>query len=210
MFFKQYQTTTYEIEAPNVPEFLVAMDPIIEVPSFAGIKGTYRPKTGEVTLTYAGYKTTAGKLENGKLTIDVYKPKQIETESYLRASVLDEFELANAFIEADERRYTGMSFVAKLMVVQPRQIEQTSDYNILNGLEKLKEGTNTFGKHNIIRSDNHFVIITKYHVLVMERDMELGFPRYTVTHDMMSLKTFDALNDCYEIGQALQAMSDIY
>lgn len=210
MFFKQFTTVTYDIETPNVPDFLVEMDPTIELPNFAGIKGTYRPKTGEVTLTYLDRGETKGTLKNGQLTIDVYKPKQIETESYLRASVLDTFELAKAFIKADDRRFGGLSIAAKLMVTQSRQLGDEQGYVILNGLEKLKEGTNTFGKHTIIRSGDHFVIITEYHVLVMVRDTELGFPRYTVTHDMMSLKTFGALTACYEVGKALQAMSDIY
>lgn len=202
----RFKPATYHIKKPHIPDYILATDPTIALPSVFGINGSYRPKTGDVTLTYNSIIAT-GIFQNGTLTINTHKSKEIETDHYLRYYVLNEDNLAKAFIDANKNPFGDFSIAAKLMLKLSDNSSESYDNVALYGLETLPNGTTPLGNHMLIHEDNTFIILTTRNVLVLKRDGDLDLPRYTITHDMMSAKTFGALDECYEVGQALESLS---
>lgn len=205
----RFKPVTYHIKKPHIPDYVLATDPTIDIPSLFGIAGSYRPKTGEMTLSYDSV-TTKGILQNNTLTIDTPKSKQFETDHYLNWRVLNENSIAEAFIDANASPVGGYSVAAKLMISSLDNQSEDISNKVLYSLENLPNGTTPLGRHSLIRSDDTFIILTTHTILVLKRDKDLGIPHYTITHDTMSVKTFEALDECYEVGQALQALSNKY
>ena len=134
-FLKRTETATFLVAKPSFPDFLEAYDPVIETPAVGNFKGSYRPKTGDVTIRYEDDVYT-GKLENDRLTMTLHTSRKGETEFYLRHFVLDSKVLLEAFVEQDAKTKQGLSIAQQLMICIPDYAEQTGSYMVYPGLDK--------------------------------------------------------------------------
>ena len=112
-FLNRTETATFMVVKPSFPDFLESYDPVIETPAVGNFKGSYRPKTGDVTIRYEDDAYT-GKLENDHLTMTLHTSRKGETEFYLRHFVLDSDVLFEAFVEQDAKTKQGLSIAQQL------------------------------------------------------------------------------------------------
>ena len=196
-------------ETATFPDFLESYDPIITTPAVGNFTGSYRPKTGEVTIQYEDDVYT-GTLENDRLTMTVHTSRKGETEFYLRHFVLDSKVLFDAFVEQDTNTKQGLSVAQQLMICIPDYAEQTDGYMVYPmvypGLDKVKEGMTDLDGRLLIRKGDEYTIITRGYFLRMKRDDELGVSCYTVTASAMLVKSETTYRECRDVGRSLSRL----
>ena len=204
-FLNRTETATFMVVKPSFPDFLESYDPVIETPAVGNFKGSYRPKTGDVTIRYQD-DTYTGTLENDRLTITLHTSRKGETEFYLRHFVLDSKVLLEAFVEQDAKTKQGLSIAQQLMICIPDYAEQTGGYMVYPGLDKVKEGMTDLDGQMLIRKGDEYMIITRGYFLRMKRDDELGVSRYTVTESAMLVKDEMTYRECRNVGRSLSRL----
>lgn len=204
-FLNRTETATFLVAKPSFPDFLEAYDPIIETPAVGNFTGSYRPKTGDVTIRYED-DTYTGTLENDRLTMTLHTSRKGETEFYLRHFVLDSKVLFEAFVDQDAKVKGGMSIAQQLMLCIPDYTEWTGTYTVYPGLDKVQEGVLDLDGHMLIRKGDEYTIITRGYFLRMKRDDELGVSCYTVTASAMLVKDETTYRECQEIGRGLSRL----
>lgn len=204
-FLNRTETATFLVVKPSFPDFLESYDPIIETPAVGNFTGSYRPKTGEVTIRYEDDVYT-GKLENDRLTMTLHTSRKGETEFYLRHFVLDSDVLFEAFAEQDTKTKQGLSIAQRLMICIPDYEEQTGGYMVHPGLDKVQEGVTDLDGQMLIRKGDEYMIITRGYFLRMKRDDELGISRYTVTKGAMLVNDEMTYRECRNVGQSLSRL----
>lgn len=204
-FLKRTETATFLVAKPSFPDFLEAYDPIIETPVVGNFTGSYRPKTGDVTVRYEDDVYT-GKLENDRLTMTVHTSRKGETEFYLRHIMFDNKLLFEAFMDQDAKVKGDLSIAQRLMICIPDYAEQTGGYMVYPGLDKVKEGMTDLDGKMLIRKGDEYTIITRGYFLRMKRDDELGVSCYTVTASAMLKRNEQTYRECQEIGRNLSRL----
>lgn len=204
-FLNRTETATFMVVKPSFPDFLELYDPIIQTPAVGNFTGSYRPKTGDVTIRYEDDVYT-GKLENDRLTMTVHTSRKGETEFYLRHFVLDSKVLFEAFVEQDAKVKGGLSVAQQLMLCIPDYTEWTGTYAVYPGLDKVQEGVTDLDGHMLIRKDDEYDIITRGYFLRMKRDDELGMSRYTVIDSAMLKRNEMTYRECQEVGHSLSRL----
>lgn len=204
-FLKRTETATFLVAKPSFPDFLESYDPIIETPAVGNFTGSYRPKTGDVTIRYEDDVYT-GKLENDRLTMTVHTSRKGETEFYLRHIMFDSKLLFEAFVEQDAKVKGGLSIAQQLMICIPDYAEQTGTYAVYPGLDKVQEGVTDLDGHMLIRKGDEYDIITRGYFLRMQRDDELGTSRYTVIDSAMLKRNEQTYRECQEVGRSLSRL----
>lgn len=204
-FLNRTETATFLVVKPSFPNFLELYDPVIQTPAVGNFTGSYRPKTGEVTIHYQD-DTYTGTLENDRLTMTVHTSRKGETEFYLRHFVLDSKVLFEAFVEQDAKVKGGLSIAQQLMLCIPDYTEWTGTYAVYPGLDKVKEGMTDLDGKMLIRKGDEYTIITRGYFLRMKRDDELGVSRYTVTTSAMLVKDEMTYRECRNVGRSLSRL----
>ena len=204
-FLNRTETATFLVVKPSFPDFLENYDPIIATPAVGNFTGSYRPKTGDVTISYEDDVYT-GKLENDRLTMTVHTSRKGETEFYLRHFVLDSEKLFEAFVEQDSNTKQGLSIAQQLMICIPDYEEQTGGYMVYPGLDKVQEGVTDLDGRLLIRKGDEYTIITRGYFLRMKRDDELGVSCYTVTASAMLVKDEMTYRECRNVGRSLSRL----
>lgn len=204
-FLNRTETATFLVAKPSFPDFLELYDPVIQTPAVGNFTGSYRPKTGDVTIRYKDDVYT-GKLENDRLTMTLHTSRKGETEFYLRHFVLDSKVLLEAFVEQDAKTKQGLSIAQQLMICIPNYEEQTGGYMVYPGLDKVKEGMTDLDGKMLIRKGDEYMIITRGYFLRMKRDDELGLSRYTVIDGAMLKRNEQTYRECQEIGRNLSRL----
>lgn len=204
-FLNRTETATFLVVKPSFPDFLENYDPIIETPAVGNFTGSYRPKTGDVTIRYEDDVYT-GKLENDRLTMTLHTSRKGETEFYLRHFVLDSKVLFEAFMDQDAKVKGDLSIAQRLMICIPNYEEQTGGYMVYPGLDKVKEGMTDLDGKMLIRKGDEYMIITRGYFLRMKRDDELGLSRYTVIDGAMLKRNEQTYRECQEIGRNLSRL----
>lgn len=204
-FLNRTETATFLVVKPSFPNYLEAYDPIIETPAVGNFTGSYRPKTGDVTIRYENDIYT-GKLENDRLTMTLHTSRKGETDFYLRHIMFDSKLLFEAFVEQDVKTKQGLSIAQQLMICIPGYEEQTGGYMVYPGLDKVKEGVTDLDGQMLIRKGDEYMIITRGYFLRMKRDDELGVPCYTVTASAMLVNDEMTYRECQEVGRSLSRL----
>lgn len=204
-FLKRTETATFLVAKPSFPDFLESYDPIIETPAVGNFTGSYRPKTGDVTIRYEDDVYT-GKLENDRLTMTVHTSRKGETEFYLRHIMFDNKLLFEAFMDQDAKVKGDLSIAQRLMICIPDYAEQTGGYMVYPGLDKVKEGMTDLDGKMLIRKGDEYDIITRGYFLRMQRDDELGTSRYTVIDSAMLKRNEQTYRECQEVGRSLSRL----
>ena len=204
-FLNRTETATFMVVKPSFPDFLESYDPVIETPAVGNFKGSYRPKTGDVTIRYQD-DTYTGTLENDRLTMTLHTSRKGETEFYLRHFVLDSKVLFETFAEQDTNTKQGLSIAQQLMLCIPDYTEWTGTYAVYPGLDKVQEGVTDLEGHMLIRKGDEYDIITRGYFLRMKRDDELGVSCYTVTASAMLKRNEQTYRECQEVGRSLSRL----
>ena len=204
-FLNRTETATFMIAKPSFPDFVESYDPIIETPAVGNFTGSYRPKTGDVTIRYEDDVYT-GKLENDRLTMTLHTSRKGETEFYLRHFVLDSKVLLEAFVEQDAKTKQGLSIAQQLMLCIPDYTEWTGTYAVYPGLDKIQEGVTDLDGKMLIRKGDEYTIITRGYFLRMKRDDEVGVSCYTVTASAMLKRNEQTYRECQEVGRSLSRL----
>lgn len=204
-FLNRTETATFLVVKPSFPDFLESYDPVIQTPAVGNFTGSYRPKTGDVTIRYEADEYT-GKLENDRLTMTVHTSRKGETEFYLRHIMFDSKLLFEAFMDQDAKVKGGLSIAQQLMLCIPDYTEWTGGYMVYPGLDKVKEGMTDLDGKMLIRKGDEYTIITRGYFLRMKRDDELGVSCYTVTASAMLVKDEMTYRECRNVGRSLSRL----
>lgn len=205
--FNRSKMTTFMVTKPYFPETVLQFDPIIYFTQVSGIKGSYRPKTGEVTIQFQNDEPHTTYLQNDRLDIEVVPSSRGKVEYLLRHWMLDEQRLFQTFIK-QETKTRGLTIAQKLMISAPGFETSDTTCFVSLGLDKIPEGYAQFKDYTFIRKGNEYTIITKGYFLRLHKSMEYGVTKYTVTASAMLVRDEQTYQECYEVGQFLQHISE--
>lgn len=195
------------VTKPHFPETVLQFDPTIYFTQVSGIKGSYRPKTGEVTIQCQDNEPQTAYLHHDRLTLTVTQTLRGKVEYLLRHWMFDEQRLFQTFIK-QEMKTRGLTIAQKLMISAPGYETSDTTCFVSLGLDKIPEGYTQLKGYTFIREGNDYTIITKGYFLRLHKSMDYGVAQYIVTASAMLIRDAQTYQECHEVGQILQHISE--
>lgn len=203
MFLKS--TVTITITQPELPEFITKFDPQIKLPHVGDFHGIYKPASHELTVYQNECERVKTVINNKQITFkESYPPLQKQIKEYIEHVFFNDGRLFKWFAENDMDEETHLSIATRLMIDQYCRTNVAA--TIKPAFEKIEQGiTHPTASSRIIRDNNDFIIITNGYFLEMTMQKDDSFTFFNVTRQHTFEPTLETYQECYEIGQWLDA-----
>lgn len=202
MFLKS--TFTITITKPEFPEFITKFDPQIKLPHVGSFHGLYKPASHELTIYQNECERVKTTINDKQITFKAsYPPLQKQIKEYIEHVFYNDGRLFKWFAKQDMDE-TNLTIATRLMIDQYRRTDVAA--TIKPAFEKLEQGiTHPTKTSRIIRDDDEFIIITNGYFLQMTMQKDDSFTFFNVTRQETFEPTIKTYQECYEIGQWLDA-----
>lgn len=203
MFLKS--TVTITITEPEFPEFITKFDPQIKLPQVGSFHGLYKPASHELTIYQNECERVKTTINDKQIKFkESYPPLQKQIKEYIEHVFFNDERLFKWFAENDMDENTHLSIATRLMIDQYCRTDVAA--TIKPAFEKLEQGiTHPTKTSRIIRDNNDFIIITDGYFMQMTMQKDDSFTFFNVTRQETFEPTLETYQECYEIGQWLDA-----
>ena len=194
------------ITQPEFPEFITKFDPTIKLPNLNDLSGFYKPASQELTIIRNQEEIIKTIITDGQIEVTVPFTSSVKEEikEYIQYVFFNDGRLFKWFAENDMDEETHLSIATRLMIDQYCKTDVAA--TIKPAFEKLKQGiTHPTATSRIIRDSNDFIIITNGYFLEMTMQKDDSFTFFNVTRQYTFEPTLKTYQECYEIGQWLDA-----
>lgn len=194
------------ITQPEFPEFITKFDPTIKLPNLNDLSGFYKPASQELTIIRNQEEIIKTIITDGQIEVTVPFTSSVKEEikEYIQYVFFNDGRLFKWFAENDMDEETHLSIATRLMIDQYCKTNVAT--TIKPAFEKLKQGiTHPTKTSRIIRDDDEFIIITNGYFLQMTMQKDDSFTFFNVTRQETFEPTLETYQECYEIGQWLDA-----
>ena len=194
------------ITQPEFPEFITKFDPTIKLPNLNDLSGFYKPASQELTIIRNQEEIIKTIITDGQIEVTVPFTSSVKEEikEYIQYVFFNDGRLFKWFAENDMDEETHLSIATRLMIDQYCKTNVAA--TIKPAFEKLKQGiTHPTATSRIIRDSNDFIIITNGYFLEMTMQKDDSFTFFNVTRQHTFEPTIKTYQECYEIGQWLDA-----
>lgn len=202
MFLKS--TITITITEPEFPEFITKFDPQIKLPHVGSFHGLYKPASHELTIIRNREEIIKTTINDKQIKFkESFPPLQKQIKEYIEYVFFNDGRLFKWFAKQDLDE-ANLTIATRLMIDQYCRTDVAA--TIKPAFEKLEQGITHPTEHSrIIRDDNEFIIITDGYFLQMTMQKDDSFTFYNVTQQHTFKPTLETYQECYEIGQWLDA-----
>lgn len=202
MFLKS--TVTITITEPEFPEFITKFDPQIKLPHLGSFHGIYKPASHELTIYQNECERVKTTINNKQIKFkESFPPLLKQIKEYIEYVFFNDGRLFKWFATQDMDE-TNLSITTRLMIDQYCRTDVAA--TIKPAFEKLEQGiTHPTKISRIIRDDDEFIIITNGYFLQMTMQKDDSFTFFNVTRQETFEPTLETYQECYEIGQWLDA-----
>lgn len=204
LVFKSKLSVT--ITQPEFPEFITKFDPTIKLPNLNDLSGFYKPASQELTIIRNQEEIIKTIITDGQIEVTVPFTSSVKEEikEYIQYVFFNDGRLFKWFAENDMDEETHLSIATRLMIDQYCKTNVAA--TIKPAFEKLEQGiTHPTKTSRIIRDDDEFIIITNGYFLQMTMQKDDSFTFFNVTRQETFEPTLETYQECYEIGQWLDA-----
>lgn len=202
MFLKS--TVTITITEPEFPEFITKFDPQIKLPRVGSFHGIYKPASHELTVYQNECERVKTIINDKQIKFkESYPPLLKQIKEYIEYVFYNDGRIFKWFTKQDMDE-TNLSISTRLMIDQYCKTDVAA--TIKPAFEKLEQGiTHPTKTSRIIRDDDEFIIITNGYFLQMTMQKDDSFTFFNVTRQETFEPTLETYQECYEIGQWLDA-----
>lgn len=202
MFLKS--TVTITITEPEFPEFITKFDPQIKLPRVGSFHGIYKPASHELTVYQNECERVKTIINDKQIKFkESYPPLLKQIKEYIEYVFYNDGRIFKWFTKQDMDE-TNLSIATRLMIDQYCKTDVAA--TIKPAFEKLEQGiTHPTKTSRIIRDDDEFIIITNCYFLQMTMQKDDSFTFFNVTRQETFEPTLETYQECYEIGQWLDA-----
>lgn len=194
------------ITQPEFPEFITKFDPTIKLPQLGSLHGFYKPASQELTIIRNQEEIIKTIITDGQIEVTVPFTSSVKEQikEYIEHVFFNDGRLFKWFAENDMDEKTHLSIATRLMIDQYCKTNVAA--TIKPAFEKLEQGiTHPTKTSRIIRDDDEFIIITNGCFLQMTMQKDDSFTFFNVTRQETFEPTLETYQECYEIGQWLDA-----
>lgn len=194
------------ITQPEFPEFITKFDPTIKLPNLNNLSGFYKPASQELTIIRNQEKIIKTIITDGQIEVTVPFTSSVKEQikEYIEYVFFNDGRLFKWFAQNDMDEETHLSIATRLMIDQCYKTNVAA--TIKPAFEKLEQGiTHPTKTSRIIRDDDEFIIITNGYFLQMTMQKDDSFTFFNVTRQETFEPTLETYQECYEIGQWLDA-----
>lgn len=193
------------ITQPEFPEFITKFDPTIKLPNLNDLSGFYKPASQELTIIRNQEEIIKTIIKDGQIeaTVPFTNSVKEQLKEYIEHVFYNDGRLFKWFAKQDMDE-TNLSIATRLMIDQYCRTDVAA--TIKPAFEKLEQGiTHPTKTSRIIRDDDEFIIITNGYFLQMTMQKDDSFTFFNVTRQHTFEPTLKTYQECYEIGQWLDA-----
>lgn len=193
------------ITQPEFPEFITKFDPTIKLPNLNDLSGFYKPASQELTIIRNQEEIIKTIITDGQIEVTVPFTSSVKEEikEYIQYVFYNDGRLFKWFAKQDMDE-TNLSIATRLMIDQYCRTDVAA--TIKPAFEKLEQGiTHPTKTSRIIRDNNDFIIITDGYFMQMTMQKDDSFTFFNVTRQHTFEPTLKTYQECYEIGQWLDA-----
>lgn len=201
-------TVTIPITQPEFPKFITQYNPAIETPYYKGLTGIYKPTSQEFTLFKDGDEISRCIIKDGQITLTASISLKALMEEYIRYVFFNDNRLFEWFAEQDHNQLTGIPIATRLIVESNYRPDLTG-MRTYTAINELPQGiTHPTSNTRIIRENNEFIILLDGYLVRMHIESESGVDTHYITQYALLKPTIETYQECYEIGQWLNAQSN--
>lgn len=203
LVFKSKLSVT--ITQPEFPKFITKFDPTIKLPQLGSLHGFYKPASQELTIIRNQEEIIKTIITDGQIEVTVPFTSSVKEQikKYIEYVFFNDGRLFKWFAENDMDE-TNLSIATRLMIDQYCRTDVAT--TIKPAFEKLEQGiTHPTATSRIIRDNNDFIIITDGYFMQMTMQKNDSFTFFNVTRQHTFEPTLKTYQECYEIGQWLDA-----
>lgn len=203
LVFKSKLSVT--ITQPEFPEFITKFDPTIKLPQLGSLHGFYKPASQELTIIRNQEEIIKTIITDGQIEVTVPFTSSVKEEikEYIEYVFFNDGRLFKWFAKQDMDE-TNLSIATRLIIDQYCRTDVAA--TIKPAFEKLEQGiTHPTKTSRTIRDNNDFIIITDGYFMQMTMQKDDSFTFFNVTHQETFEPTIKTYQECYEIGQWLDA-----
>jgi hypothetical protein len=203
LVFKSKLSVT--ITQPEFPEFITKFNPIIKLPQLGSLHGFYKPASQKLTIIRNQEEIIKTIITDGQIEVTVPFTSSVKEEikEYIEYVFFNDGRLFKWFAENDMDE-ANLSIATRLMIDQYCRTDVAA--TIKPAFEKIKQGiTHSTATSRIIRDNNDFIIITNGYFLEMTMQKDNSFTFFNITRQETFEPTLKTYQECYEIGQWLDA-----
>lgn len=203
LVFKSKLSVT--ITQPEFPEFITKFDPTIKLPQLGSLHGFYKPASQELTIIRNQEEIIKTIITDGQIEVTVPFTSSIKEQlkEYIEHVFYNDGRLFKWFAKQDMDE-TNLSIATRLMIDQYCRTDIAA--TIKPAFEKLEQSiTHPTKTSRIIRDNNDFIIITDGYFMQMTMQKDDSFTFFNVTRQHTFEPTLKTYQECYEIGQWLDA-----
>lgn len=193
------------ITQPEFPEFITKFDPTIKLPNLNDLSGFYKPASQELTIIRNQEEIIKTIITDGQIEVTVPFTSSVKEQikEYIEYVFFNDGRLFKWFAKQDMDE-TNLSIATRLMIDQYCRTDVAA--TIKPAFEKLEQGiTHPTKTSRIIRDNNDFIIITDGYFMQMTMQKDDSFTFFNVTRQETFEPTIKTYQECYEIGQWLDA-----
>lgn len=198
-------TLSVVVTQPEFPEFITKFDPTIKLPNLNNLSGFYKPASHELTIIRNQEEIIKTIIINGQIEVTVPFTSSVKEQikEYIEYVFYNDGRLFKWFANQDLDE-ANLSIATRLLIDQYCRTDVAA--TIKPTFEKLEQGiTHPTATSRIIRDNNDFIIITNGYFLQMTMQKDDSFTFYNVTQQHTFKPTLETYQECYEIGQWLDA-----
>ena len=193
------------VTQPEFPEFITKFDTTIKLPQLGSLHGFYKPASQELTIIRNQEEIIKTIITDGQIEVTVPFTSSVKEQikEYIEYVFFNDGRLFKWFAKQDMDE-TNLSIATRLMIDQYCRTDVAA--TIKPAFEKLEQGiTHPTKTSRIIRDNNDFIIITDGYFMQMTMQKDDSFTFFNVTRQETFEPTIKTYQECYEIGQWLDA-----
>lgn len=198
-------TLSVTVTQPEFPEFITKFDTTIKLPQLGSLHGFYKPASQELTIIRNQEEIIKTIITDGQIEVTVPFTSSVKEQlkEYIEYVFFNDGRLFKWFATQDMDE-TNLSITTRLMIDQYCRTDVAA--TIKPAFEKLEQGiTHPTKTSRIIRDNNDFIIITDGYFMQMTMQKDDSFTFFNVTRQHTFEPTLKTYQECYEIGQWLDA-----
>lgn len=193
------------VTQPEFPEFITKFDTTIKLPQLGSLHGFYKPASQELTIIRNQEEIIKTIITDGQIEVTVPFTSSVKEQlkEYIEYVFYNDGRIFKWFTKQDMDE-TNLSIATRLIIDQYCKTDVAA--TIKPAFEKLEQGiTHPTKTSRIIRDNNDFIIITDGYFMQMTMQKDDSFTFFNVTRQHTFEPTLKTYQECYEIGQWLDA-----
>lgn len=201
-------TLSVAVDPPEFPEFITKFEPTIELPYLHDMHGIYKPASQELTIIKKQEEIIKTVIKDHQINVTVPFTLALKEDikDYIEYVFFDQERFFKWFAEQDCNNGNILSIATRLIIDEYCRLDVSPTIKL--AFEEFEQGIVHPSKTSrIIHEGDEFIILTDGYLMrmVVEHEENADLNIYKVIRQCLLEPTMKTYQECYEIGQWLNA-----